>query len=254
MRSDFVDNDRRHPMSVRPSQTTEDRIYGTIFDSVMSQRLAPGTKLPEVALCELFGATRAAVRKVLQRLAHDHIVELQPNRGARVAAPTPQETRQIFEARRHMEAAIARLAAENATKADIAALRAHLRQEHEALHHTAQPAWARLACAFHLQLAEVARNPILQRYLGELMSRCSLIVALYEPPGHAACEHDQHAEIVDCLARRDAEQAVRLMDAHLRELEQNVCVEAAEADDGLARMLGLAPEEGARPAKAVRAA
>ena len=44
----------------------------------MSQRLASGTKRPEEPLCRLFGVSRAVVRKVLQRLAHDHIVQLIP--------------------------------------------------------------------------------------------------------------------------------------------------------------------------------
>ena len=44
--------------------------------------------------------------KVLQELAHDHIVELRPNSSAVIAAPTPEETRQIFEARRAIEAAL----------------------------------------------------------------------------------------------------------------------------------------------------
>src|SRR5690349_20971349 len=60
----------------------EERIFRSVFEGVASQRLAPGTKLPEASLCELFGVSRALVRKVLQRLAHDHIVELRPNRGA----------------------------------------------------------------------------------------------------------------------------------------------------------------------------
>ena len=68
-----------------PSSPLDDEvIYNTIFESVMSQRLKPGTKLPELSLCELFKVSRATVRKVLQRLAHDHIVELRPNRGASV--------------------------------------------------------------------------------------------------------------------------------------------------------------------------
>ena len=45
------------------------RIYRAIFESVMSQRLAPGTKLREAALCELFGVGRTVIRKVLQALA-----------------------------------------------------------------------------------------------------------------------------------------------------------------------------------------
>jgi DNA-binding GntR family transcriptional regulator len=150
----------RSPSPRPPAPRGDDatRIYRQIFESVMSQRLTPGTKLPEVALCELFGVGRTLIRKVLQELAHDHIVELRPHRGAVVAAPSPEETRQIFEARRALEAALLPMAATNATRADIAALRRQLREEHAALHASDQPAWARLASSFHLQVAALARS------------------------------------------------------------------------------------------------
>jgi DNA-binding GntR family transcriptional regulator len=219
--------------------TPEDRIYHAVFESVMGQRLAPGTKLPEAALCELFNASRSTVRLALQRLAHDHIVQLRPNRGAIVAMPTPEETRQIFEARRGLEAALVRLAVAHITAADLKALRAQLRAEHEAMHRFDQPAWARLASSFHLKLGELGRNPILQRYLVEMVSRCSLIVALYEPPGNACCEHDEHEAIVKCIERGDADGAVRLMDQHLQELERNVCLQTEARAPGLKELLGL---------------
>jgi len=217
----------------------EERIYRSVFDGVMNQRLAPGTKLPEAALCELFQVSRSVVRKVLQRLAHDRIVDLRPNKGAVVASPTPEETRQIFEARRALEAAIMRLAVANATPADVADLRERMAREHEAMHRFAQPAWARLASSFHMRLAELAGNEMLQRYLTELVSRCSLIVALYEPPGNASCEHDEHVALVDCIERRDADGAVRLMEEHLQVLERNVRLQQETPERSLARMLGL---------------
>lgn len=227
------------PAAASESADVEERIYRSVFEGVMEQRLTPGTKLPEAALCELFGVKRATVRKVLQRLAHDHIVELRLNRGAVVAAPTPEETRQIFEARRALEAALLELAVQHASKADLAALRKQLAAEHEAMHRFDQPAWARLASSFHLQVAALGRNPVLLRYLQELMSRCSLIVALYEPPGNAACEHDEHARIVDCIANGNAKGALKLMDAHLRELEQRIVLHGAQSEPSLAQKLGL---------------
>lgn len=219
--------------------TPEDRIYQAVFESVMGQRLAPGTKLPEAALCELFNASRSTVRQALQRLAHDHIVQLRPNRGAIVAMPTPEETRQIFEARRGLETALVRLAVVHATAADLKALRAQLRAEHEAMHRFDQPAWARLASSFHLKIGELGRNPILHRYLVEMVSRCSLIVALYEPPGNACCEHDEHEAIVKCIERGDADGAVRLMEEHLQVLERNVRLQTEAREPGLKELLGL---------------
>ena len=231
---------RRRSAASEAPQDVETRLYRAVFDSVMCQRLPPGTKLPEAALCTLFGVSRSVVRKVLQRLAHDHIVQLRPNRGAIVAVPTPQETRQVFEARRALEAAVVTLAAERATADDLAALRAQLAQEQAAVDDTDQPAWVRLASSFHLRLAEVAGNPILLRYLTETISRCSLIVALHEPPGNAACEHDEHARIVECIARGDAAGAVTLMDAHLRDLERHLALEHAPRERSLAQLLGMA--------------
>jgi DNA-binding GntR family transcriptional regulator len=217
----------------------EQRIYDAVFSSVMGQRLPPGTKLPEASLCELFGVTRSVVRKVLQRLAHDHIVELRPNKGAVVATPTPEETRQIFEARRGIEGLIVRLAAQHASADDIADLRARMAREHEAMHRYDQPAWSRLASSFHLRLAQLARNPILERWLAELVSRCSLIVALYEPPGNACCEHEEHAALVDCIARGDGDEAARLMEQHLLALERNIRLQRDTGGPSLAAMLGL---------------
>lgn len=221
------------------SADVEDRIYRAVFDSVMSQRLKPGTKLPEAPLCELFKVSRSVVRKVLQKLAHDHIVQLRPNRGAIVAVPTREETRQVFEARRALEASIVRLATERATARDIKSLREQLRTEHEAMHRYDQPAWARLASAYHLRLAELSGNEILHRYLTEIVSRCSLIVAVHQPPGNAACEHDEHERIVDCIAKGDAEGAVKVMNQHLSDLEEHLMLASPGDEKSLAKLLGL---------------
>ena len=231
---------RARKLAAVPSVPVEQRMYDSVFESVMNQRLPPGTKLPEAALCELFQVSRSVVRKVLQRLAHDHIVDLRHNKGAVVATPTPEETRAIFEARRGLENVIVRLAARNAKPADWADLRERMAREHEAMHRFDQPRWARLASSFHLRLAQLAGNPILERYLVELVSRCSLIVALYEAPGNASCEHDEHQALVDCIARRDADGAARLMDEHLLALERNIQLRQHSAEPSLGRMLGLA--------------
>jgi DNA-binding GntR family transcriptional regulator len=215
------------------------RIYQAVFDGVLNHRLTPGTKLPEPELCQLFGVGRAVVRRVLEKLAHDGIVALRPNKGAVIAEPTPEETGQIFEARRALERVLVELAVERVTAADLRVLRRQLAEEHEAMHRFDQPSWARLASGFHLRIAALARNPVLQRYLTELVSRCSLIVGLYEPPGHAPCEHDEHAEIVDCIEGRDAAGAVARMESHLRQLEERIETSRMQGEKSLAQMLGL---------------
>jgi len=209
----------RHRGTQRITGTLDQTVYEALFDAVMQGRLRPGERLAEAALCAQFDVSRTIVRQALRRLAEAQIVDIVPNKGATVAAPTPQETREVFAARRAIEAAIVRTVAAQVGHHDVQRLRLRLDAEHAALHAGDHPRWVALAGGFHLALAQLAGNRVLQRMLTELMTRCSLIVALYERPGEAACEHDEHVAIVDRLALRDGDSAAALMEQHLRDLE-----------------------------------
>src|SRR6266705_3089916 len=110
----------------------EDEIYRRIYSAVLYHRLQPGTKLKEVALAEVFGANRSVVRKVLTRLAYDRLVALRPNRGAVVAIPSVEESRDLFAARRAAEAAIIGVVTRNIARAELKELRALAEREREA--------------------------------------------------------------------------------------------------------------------------
>ena len=113
------------------SGTQDDVVYAHIFDAILEQRLAPGTKLSEEALGEIFGVSRTIIRRALSRLAHEGVVLLRPNRGAVVASPGAEEARQIFYVRRMIERAITELACKNAKPEHIAALRQMVMDERE---------------------------------------------------------------------------------------------------------------------------
>jgi DNA-binding GntR family transcriptional regulator len=167
------------------------------------------------------------------------MVELRPTRGAIVITPTPEETRRIFEARRALDAAIVSLATQNAQPTDFERLSNHLRREHASMHKVDQPSRVRLASAFHLELAAIANNAILEGYLKEIVSRSSLIVALYEPWSNASCEHHEHASIVACMEQGDPAGAIALMEQRLLELEQNICLAEPQPEPSLKDRLGL---------------
>lgn len=217
---------RRRATSARSSGTLDQIVYDDLFDAVMRGRLKPGERLGEAALGERFQVSRTVVRQALRRLAESRIVEIVPNKGAMVAAPDPQETREVFEARRAIEGAIARAVAARIGPLDLQRLHERLDAEHDALqadHHR----WVALAGGFHLALAQLCGNQVLQRMLTELMTRCSLIVAMYEAPGEASCEHDEHRRIVERLGLHDGDGAAALMEAHLRSLEARLALPTA---------------------------
>jgi DNA-binding GntR family transcriptional regulator len=233
------DAGERRDKARRRTTGADRRIYDSVFSAVMGQRLRPGTKLTEATFCELFKVSRTIVRKALQRLAHEHIIELRPNRGAIVAQPTPQETREIFVARRAVEAAIVPLAIERATKPQIARLRNLVREEDAAFHRGDRTDWIRRGGEFHLLLAEGAGNKVLLRYLTELVSRCSLIIALYESPGSIPCASEEHNELIDLIAAGETRKAVDKMGQHLLAIERKLKLEDGEDSIDLARILGV---------------
>src|SRR2546427_12764417 len=86
--------------------TIDHVVYDGIHRAILEQRLPPGTKLGEESLSSLFDVSRARVRRILLRLAHDKSVGLRPNRAAYVARPSAQAAREVCTARRIVQAHI----------------------------------------------------------------------------------------------------------------------------------------------------
>ena len=98
--------------------------------AIHAHRIAPGTKLREDELSDIYSVSRTIVRSALQALAHQKLVDIQRNRGASVASPTPRDAHDVFEARIMIEPQMAQAAAQKAMPDDIAILRQHIADEH----------------------------------------------------------------------------------------------------------------------------
>jgi len=200
----------------------EARIVERIYEAVMDQRLAPGAKLSEAALCEAFGVGRMRIRRSLLILASREVVDLQPNRGAYVAQPTADQAREVFEARLMIEPPLARLAAQRIKRAGIKSLEAHL--DKEAAAHAAgnRREAIRLSGQFHAALAQVAENTVTLRIVKDLITRSSIIIAMYGDGGFSNCRDDEHSAIVAALRTSDADGAETLMRAHLAHIKDHL--------------------------------
>jgi DNA-binding GntR family transcriptional regulator len=197
-------------------------IYQEIFDAILEQRLAPGTKLAEDSLADIFDVSRTVIRKVLQRLSHERIVESSPNKGAIVSAPTIDEARDVFQARRVIESGVIRAACHKITDDEISQLTDLITKEDQCYRRDDKTAGIRLSGDFHIRLAEISGNETLTSYLRELVTRTSLIIAQYEPAGSTICTHHDHKPLLDALQNRDAERVVQLMESHLHACEDKL--------------------------------
>ncbi|WP_454055892.1 GntR family transcriptional regulator [Cupriavidus sp. Marseille-Q8015] len=203
-------------------------IYQDLLTAIMEHRLLAGTKLVEERLCEVTGASRARIRQVFARLAHEKLVTLIPNRGAFISSPTVEEARQVFQARRMVERELAGLLATQATAAQIRTLRRHVQQEDAARARNDRAAVIRLSGAFHIVLAELAGNAILEKLVREMVSLTCLIITLYDRPGAPACPEHEHRDLIDAIEQRDAARAEALMADHLRHIEGSLDLTARD--------------------------
>ena len=199
-------------------QWTTETVAADLERAVHEHRLSPGTKLGEDELGEAYGISRTIVRAALMALSHRHLVELKRNRGAFVAQPSVREAREVFEARSLLEPRTARSAAERMTPAALDMLRANIAQEHEALDSGENGRALFLSGQFHVELARIADQSTIEGIISELISRSSLIIALYWRRRAALCETQAHHALLDAFAARDGALAEQLMKSHLLDL------------------------------------
>src|SRR5947199_9095403 len=74
------------PRAVKRARVTGSQlVYDALRYAIISLGIEPGSVLEETALCKQYKVSRTPVREALIRLSSEGLVELEPNRGARVA-------------------------------------------------------------------------------------------------------------------------------------------------------------------------
>ena len=212
--------------------------YLAIKNAVLEQALTPGTRLPEDTLGAHFQVSRTLIREALARLELEGLVESGRKRTATVARPSRADAESVFEARACLEREVVRLVIARWTPAMGAALEGHVRTEAQAARDEAPAVCARLAGEFHIKLAQMSGNPLIERYVSELVSRCSLILAVHGRPHSCDCAIDEHRTLIQALRQGDDKTAGRLMADHLVGVQQRALMpETAAVDADLGTIL-----------------
>jgi DNA-binding GntR family transcriptional regulator len=216
-------------MTKTPSRA--DTAYQALRQAIIEQALPPGTRLPEDVIGKEFAMSRTLARATLARLQAEGLIEAGRKRTATVARPSLEEAKEDFEVRRALEREVIRFVIARWKPQFGAVLEGHVREEDHAKARQDARVSIRLAGEFHIKLAEMSGNRLLQRYLSEVVSRCSLILALYGRPHSSECAVNEHREIIEALRRGDAAAATALMDHHIGSVESRALI--GERDSAL---------------------
>lgn len=201
----------------REPDSLHGEVLGRLRDLIVEGQLAPGIRIPEKDLCAEFGVSRTPLREALKVLAAEGLVELLPNRGARVRRFTEQDVRDFFEILAALESAAGRLACLRISDAEVETI--------ERLHYDMYGHYIRrelhdyfqLNQAIHLAIMDAARNPALKETYQSFTARMrqfrySANAIARDRWGEAMREHEQ---ILDALRQRDGEKLAHTLFDHL---------------------------------------
>jgi DNA-binding GntR family transcriptional regulator len=198
--------------------TLADQAYRALREEIISGKLKPGERLTERHVATRLGVSPTPIREALQRLEHEHLIQRTDTRRIQVAEPSVHRLYELT----LMEAALrgvgARLAAENATERELAAIQ----DTHAAFNDTPTPEGALAAARkLHELIDRASHNETLMTMIATATAfdwqfRLETIPDIFGTDQRTALDrHSEHGAIVKALLARDGETAERLMREHI---------------------------------------
>ena len=186
-----------------------------IRDDIVSGALRFGERITMDALASRYGVSHMPVREALRELQGEGLVQIEPNRGARVRSIDGSFVENLFEIRTALEVMLVRRAAARCTPSDIAELQAiqeTLEQHIVAGDHALLVAENR---RFHQAINRCAANadalPLVDKHW-------MLLAALWRHYGYGQDRFtgvaNDHQNLIQALAAHDQEAAAMIMGAH----------------------------------------
>jgi DNA-binding GntR family transcriptional regulator len=227
--------ERRIGVHMRPDEpialtSYADEIAFRLEAEILDGAYAPGSHLMQEEICTRFGVSRTPVREALRKLQAQNLVDLIPNKGARIRTITLSELTEVYAVRAELEGYAASLAAPEFSGEHAAALESVQAQLESVVTMlgTPQPRQAgesvinaqltRFNEEFHGVIRAVAGNGLLDRMVSDLQKRFPKDYVWKTIESAELIETinvTEHRRIFEALVRKDAEAARAAMTAHV---------------------------------------
>jgi DNA-binding GntR family transcriptional regulator len=193
-----------------------DQAYAQIKRRIFDFELMPGDRLSETELAEAIAVSRTPLRQALQRLQHEGLVEAIPKVGWLVPPLSFDKFDELYDFRVLIECfAVRELCAASEDRPSLDALDALWRvKASDRLTDSLQV--GALDEAFHLAIVESTGNREMLRTYREITERMRIIRRLdFTVSDRIAATYDEHGKILAAIRRRRADEAQRLLSAHI---------------------------------------
>lgn len=193
-----------------------DRAYAALLDEIQSGALAPGAVLAETDQAARLGVSRTPLREALQQLMLDGLVVQQSPRVTVVSAVDAADIRSLFETRRALEEAAARLAAQRGDPDVFAALAADFAGVDLAARTGKDDYYALIARLDHA-IDQAVANDYMAAALRTVRTHLVRVRRMArDKPERLEASVGEHRLIAEALAECDGELAAHATHVHLR--------------------------------------
>ncbi len=214
-----------------PRQALHQEVAVRLRQRIVEGAIAPGSKLNERELSELLQVSRTPLREAIKMLASEGLVELLPNRGAVAAQLSTQDVIDTFEVISGLEGQSGELAAQRISDAELAEIRALHYEMLAAFTRRDLSTYYRLNATIHERINAAAHNPVLAQTYRTVNARLQALrfrSNFDERKWQRAVE--EHEEMVERLAARDAVGMQALLVQHLKN-KRDVVLELMSSGD-----------------------
>jgi phosphonate utilization transcriptional regulator len=184
---------------------------------IVSGELPAGTKLNEADIAAELRVSRGPVREAFRALDQAGLLRTEKNRGVFVRQVSLEEANEIYEVRAALDGLIGRLAAKRISAAQLARLRAIVKQMHAAGRALDPEAYFPLNIEFHEVLGAASGNKALMQNYRRIVNELNLYrreVIARDAKGIPLSARE-HEGIVNAVARGDSALAERLLYDHV---------------------------------------
>jgi len=206
-------------MSKRASELIADRLRRMII----TEELIPGSIVSEAYLSEMLGCTRTPLRRALQQLSHEYLVDIPPRRGILIPNLSVVDYRQLSEAQLWMGIELVDLATQRINDRQLEQLRQIVQQQEQCSRDGDFYELTALDGRFHTLLAEATGNRYFSEFSRQLQSSLSrFLYRAYEATAGAGLSIEEHYQIVEALEARDPELAKSTIEHHVSQASKRV--------------------------------
>jgi len=200
-----------------------DKILSTLRDRIVYLEYAPETVLSEKGLCKEFGVSRSPLREAILMLGELGLVKSIPRYGTYVTHINIHEIQWVYEVRKALEALAGSLAAQRITQDQVEYLNTIVKGFEENLGARGTRKMIQADMAFHETIYDATRNPILDKTLKGLNTRCLRFFNAIESDFMFTVEvGDQLRRICKAISDRDEERAARFCEEHVQHFLDNI--------------------------------